>query len=112
MQKFVSINLYVASYNCPETAVTGSSKEKVFMIASHKRALLAAALVVLAVGGNQTFAQTRPFYDQIKIGVLTDISGLCAVLAGPGSVEAGVKYTNAVAFADQIDRQSRRGADT
>ena len=81
------------------------------MIASHKRALLTAALVVLAVGGNQTFAQTRPF-DQIKIGVLTDISGLCAVLAGPGSLEAGVRYTNAVAFADQIDRQSRRGADT
>src|SRR5258706_14690336 len=82
-----------------------SSKEKVFMIASHKRGLLTAALVVLALGGNQTFAQTRFSYDQIKIGILTDISGLCAVLAEPGSVEAGVRYTNAVAFADQIDRQ-------
>ena len=82
------------------------------MIASHKRGSLTAALVGLALGGNQTFAQTRFSYDQIKIGILTDISDLCAVLAGPGSVEAGVRYTNAVAFADQIDRQSRRGADT
>ncbi|MEH2549347.1 hypothetical protein V1283_005992 [Bradyrhizobium sp. AZCC 2262] len=80
------------------------------MIASHKRGLLTEALVGLAVRGNHTFAETRFSYDQI--GILTDISGLCAVLAGPGSAEAGVGYTNAVAFADQIDRQSLGGTNT
>ena len=52
------------------------------MIASHKRGSLTAALVGLALGGNQTFAQTQFSYDQIKIGILADISDLCAVLAG------------------------------
>jgi hypothetical protein len=76
------------------------------MILSHKRGLLTAALVVLALGGNQTFAQIRFSDDPIKIGILTDISASSAVLAGPGSMEAGVTDTNEGTFADPVDRQS------
>lgn len=74
------------------------------MIARHKRGFLTAALVGPPLAEATPWLRPRFSYDQI--GILTDISGLCAVLAGPGSVEAGVRYTNAVAFADQIDRQS------
>jgi len=57
------------------------------MFAIHNRGLLT-ALAMLALGGNQTFAQTQFSGDQIKVGILTDMSGPYADLAGLGSVEA------------------------
>src|SRR5271156_6097491 len=59
------------------------------MMRTHKRPALVLICFFFALSvGPEVLAQSRVSDDEVKIGILTDMSGPYADLAGPGSVEA------------------------